>query len=372
MDRIKWVDNLKGFILLLVCIGHVHFRTGMMYQVSTMCAAFRMTTFFFLSGYLFSIRKHKSISSYTKSKTKSLLIPYICLSVVFLFFDARLYDVSLIPFHKYTEFPILAFLGVPDTIQNSWEYLYMDFVSIFISGTSTPITTPLWFVNVLFWTSICFYIIHHITPSEAKKKNVFILIYAIICLSIAWICNKGHYFLPFNFHVVCAATFYFSMGYLAKNFINKHLNTMPIKYLILMLIIIGPIYLYGINVNGAISLYTNSLGGKLYGLIIASLSGIAGVVVTFILLSRIPGTSAIGGIFRNLARNALVFLAVHYWVINTGDILFHEINKDPLYKYAIFIAALLISFMSFPIFRNKLYKLLGKEKISMREALSIK
>lgn len=372
MDRIKWVDNLKGFILLLVCIGHVHFRTGMMYQVSSMCAAFRMTTFFFLSGYLFSIRKHKSISSYTKSKTKSLLIPYICLSVVFLFFDLRLYDVSLIPYHQYTEFPILFYLGVPETIKSSLEYLYMDVISILISGTSTPITTPLWFVNVLFWTSICFYIVHHYTPSNRKQKNICILIYAIICLSIGWICNKQHLFLPFNFHVVCTASFYFSMGYLAKDLINKHLNNLPIRYLILLLIIVGPLYFYGINVNGAISLYTNSLGGKLYGLIIASLSGIAGIVIVFILLSRIPGTSAVGGLFRNLARNALIFLAMHYWVINTGDILFHQYNTLPTYKYTILFSALLISFLSFPIFRNKLYKLLGKEKISMSESLSIK
>lgn len=372
MERIKWVDNLKGFILLLVCIGHVHFKTGMMFQVSTMCVAFEMPSFFFLSGYLFSNRKHKSISSYIKSKGKSLLIPYICLSVVFLFFDVRLYDVSLIPYHMYTAFPILSFLGVPDTIKSSLEYLYMDFVSIFISGTSTPITTPLWFVNVLFWTSICFYIVHHFAPADIKKKNVSILIYAIICLSIGWLCCKKHFFLPVNFHVVFLASFYFSMGYLAKNLINNYLNSMPIKYLLLMLIFIGPIYLYGINVNGAFSMYTNSLGGKLYGLVIASLSGISGVVITFILLSRIPGTSAIGGLFRNLARNALIFLAMHYWVINTGDIIFHEYNTDPVYKYTIFIAALIISFMSFPFFRNKLYMLLGKEKISMREALSLK
>lgn len=372
MDRIKWVDNLKGFILLLVCIGHVHFKTGIMFQVSSMCAAFRMTTFFFLSGYLFSIRKHKSISSYTKSKTKSLLIPYICLSLFFLFFDARLYNVSLIPYHKYTEYPILFFLGVPDTIKSSIDYLYMDFVSIFISGTSTPITTPLWFVNVLFWTSIFFYIVHHFAPADNKKKNISILIYAIICLSIGWVCNKQHFFLPFNFHVVCSASFYFSMGYLAKNLINNYLNHMSNKYLLLLLIIIGPIYLYGINVNGAISLYTNSLGGKLYGLVIASLSGIAGIVISFILLSRIPGTSTVGGIFRNLARNALIFLAIHYWVIITGDIIFHEYNTDPVYKYTIFITALLVSFLSFPFFRNKLYKILGKDKISMREALSLK
>lgn len=374
MERIKWVDNLKGFILLLVCIGHVHFKTGLLFQVSVMCAAFRMTTFMFLSGYLYSIRKHKTFASYCKSKSKSLLLPYICLSILFSFFDLRLYDVSLIPYHPYIEFPILAFLGVPETIQNSIEYLYLEVVNIFAAGTSTPITTPLWFVNALFWTSLFFYLIHKLSSNfkEGKYLKLTILFYACIMLSIGWICNKQNLFLPFNFHVVCSSSFYFSIGYLAKDVINKKMNTLPIHYLLLMLVIIGPIYLYGINVNGAISLYINSLGGELYGLIIASLSGIAGIVTTFILLSRIPKTSIIGGIFRNLARNALIFLAMHYWVIITCDVVFHEYANSPIYKYVVLGAAIIISVLSFPIFRNKLYKLLGKEKISMKESLSLK
>ena len=370
MDRIKWVDNLKGFILLLVCIGHVHFETGAMAHISSMCAAFRMTTFFFLSGYLFSTRRHPTISSYVKSKLRTLYIPYFCLSILFSFVDLRLYDISLIPYHRYTDYLILRHLGVPDPIQNSMQYLYLEFVNIFISGTSTPITTPLWFVNVLFWTSVCFFVVHHNTPD--KKKNLYILIYGSICLLIGWTCKKFGLFMPLNFHVVCTASFYFSIGYLSKSLINYHLNVMPARYLIMLLVLVCPIYIYGINVNGAITLYTNSLGGKLYGLVISSLSGIIGVVVTFILLSKIPNTSIIGGIFRNLARNALIFLAIHYWVIITGDVIFHQYNTQQCYKYYILVAALIISFCSFPIFRNKLYWLLGKEKISMKESLSLK
>lgn len=146
---------------------------------------------------------------------------------------------------------------------------------------------------------------------------------------------------------------------------------MPTRHLVLLLFILSPIYLYGINVNGSITFYLNSLGGSLYGLLISTLSGIAGIVITFILLSRIPGTSVIGGLFRNLARNALIFLAMHYWVIVTCDVIFHKYNQQPLYKYTVLFAALIISIASFSLFRNKLYRLLGKEKVTIKESYSL-
>ena len=369
MDRIKWVDNLKGFILLLVCIGHVHFKGGLFGNISSMTEPFWMPGFFFLSRYLYSNRKYTTFATYSKSKIHSLLVPYLCLSIIFSFLDIRLYDVSLIPYHRYTNYPMLSFMGVPETIQNSLQYLYLEFVNIFIAGTSTPITTPFWFVNALFWASLLFYPIVNI--HQSTKNNFIIILYACIMLGIGWTCNRNKIFFPLNFHVVCTASFFISLGFLSKEIINKRIINLSTISLICILLCLMPLYLYGINVNGAYHLYTNALGGKLHGLIISSLSGICIVIALFILLSRIPGTSAIGGVFRNLAKNSLIFLAVHYWVINTGDIVFHEINNNSIYKYAILIAALLISFLSFPIFRNKLYKLLGKEKISMKEALSI-
>ena len=370
MDRIKWVDNLKGFILLLVCIGHVHFGAGIFANISSLTEPFWMPGFFFLSGYLFSSEKYTTFNSCVLSKSRSLLLPYISLSLLFSILDIRLYDVTLIPYHQYTDYPILSYMGVPETIQNRLQYLYLEFVNIFIAGASTPITTPFWFVNVLFWSSLLFYLIIKLSK---RIGNVFIVfMYGVIMLGIGWICNKNKLFFPLNIHVVCTASFFISLGFLAKDVINKRLvNFSPIS-LICIILCLSPLYLYGININGAYHLYTNALGGKLHGLLISSLSGITIVIILFLLLSRIPRTSIIGGVFRNLARNSLIFLAVHYWVINTGDIIFHEYNTKPLYKYAIFIAALLISFLSFPLFRNKLYKLLGKEKTSIKEALSIR
>lgn len=374
MERIKWVDNLKGFILLLVCIGHVHFKGGLFANIHIMSEPFWMPGFFFLSGYLFSDKKYQNFGSYLKTKARSLLVPYFCLSVIFSFIDIRLYNVSLIPYHQYTDYPILAFMGVPASISNSLQYLYLEIVNIFVAGASTPITTPLWFVNVLFWASLLFYLVKKLSThiGEGKYPKIFIFLFACFMLGLGWIYSRTRGFLPFNFHVVFTASFFVSIGYIAKDFIKNKLFQLSSPLLVCVLILLSILYLYGININGAYHLYTNTLGSSFYGFLISSLSGISMIIVLFILLSRIPKTSVIGGIFRNLARNALIFLAVHYWVIITCDVVFHKYAHLPAYKYSVLLAAIIISVLSFPIFRNKLYKLLGKEKISMKESLSLK
>ena len=78
-QRINWIDNLKGFILLLVCISHL----GLFPEICDYLKGARMTTFFFLSGLLFSTRKHPTLKSYWLSKCHSLLIPYFTLSFLF-------------------------------------------------------------------------------------------------------------------------------------------------------------------------------------------------------------------------------------------------------------------------------------------------
>ena len=374
MERIKWVDNLKGFILLLVCIGHVHFKGGLFATIHVMSEAFWMPGFFFLSGYLFSDKKYKDFCSYFKSKSRSLLIPYVCLSILFSFIDIRLYNVSLIPYHLYTDYPILAFMGVPATIGNSLQYLYLEAVNVFVAGTSTPITTPLWFVIVLFWASLLLYLVNKLSICLGGEKHskIILFFYACVMLGLWWTFSRKDFFLPWNLHVVCTASFFVSFGFIAKDFIKFFLIKLPSWLLVCVLLCLSLLYLYGININGAYHLYTNTLGSSLYGFVLSSLSGISMMVVLFILLSRIPKTSIIGGIFRNLARNALIFLAVHYWVIITCDVVFHEYAHSMIYKYSVLLAAIIISVLSFPLFRNKLYKLLGKEKISVKESLSLK
>ena len=253
MERIKWVDNLKGFILLLVCIGHVHFKGGPFAEIHVMSEPFWMPGFFFLSGYLFSDKKYQDFGSYLKSKSRSLLIPYFCLSVLFSFIDIRLYNVSLIPYHLYTDYPILTYLGVPETISNSLQYLYLEAVNIFVAGTSTPITTPLWFVIVLFWASLLLYLVHKLSSclGGGKYTKIILFLYACIMLGLGWVFSRRDLFLPWNLHVACTASFFVSIGYITKDLIKNKLVQLPSWLLACGLVCLSLLYLYGININGA-------------------------------------------------------------------------------------------------------------------------
>lgn len=362
MNRINWIDELKGFILLLVCLAHTNINIPFLGgNLIVILSAIRMPAFFFLSGLLFSIRRYPDISSYMIHKTKVLLIPYILLSLLFSFLDPRLYDLSQLEKQSYL-IPLLSSFEV----HSSSEFLLMEFCSIFYSGI--PITTvPLWFVLALFFVSLLFFCIHHIFQGKAKC----ITIYAIFCLITGWILNLYNLILPYCFSAVFTASFFFSLGYLTKRIIKYMTDLREIK-LGLIIILLSSLYLYAVNINGPIGLMTNELGDNLLGYILSTVGGIFLIVSIFILLNRFVNKSMLQGILKNIARNALVILAVHYWVIKCCRIYFYSISKESYFPYLITLIMIIVIILAIPLFRTKLYKLIGKEKITIKESLSIK
>lgn len=362
MNRIDWIDELKEFILILVCLGHTNinipFLGGNLIEI---LSAIRMPSFFFLSGILFSTRRYSNINSYIIHKTKVLLIPYILLSLLFSFLDPRLYDVSLIEKQSYLN----PFLSSSD-IHSSLEFLIMEFVSIFYYGV--PITTgPLWFVLTLFFVSILFFSVHHIFQGNTK----FIAIYAIFCLITGWILNLYNIILPYCFSTVFTASFFFSLGYLTKKTV-KYMNDMSSIKLGLIIIPLCAVYFYGINANGAISLIANELGNNFFGYILSTICGVFLIISIFILLNRFVNKSILQGILRNIARNALAILAVHYWTILCCRIFFYPVSKENYFPWLGTLIMVIVTIIAIPLFRTKLYKLIGKEKITFKESLSIK
>lgn len=362
MNRINWIDELKGFILILVCLGHTNinipFLGGNLIEI---LSAIRMPSFFFLSGILFSTRRYPNINSYIIHKTKVLLIPYILLSLLFSFLDPRLYDISLMEKQSYLN----PFLSSSD-IHSSLEFLITEFNSIFYYGV--PITTgPLWFVLTLFFVSILFFSIHHIFQGNAK----YITIYAAFCLIIGWIFNRYNLILPYCFSTVFTASFFFSLGYLTKKIV-KYMNEMNSIKLGLIIIPLCFVYFYGINTNGAISLIANELGNNFFGYLLSTICGVFFIISIFILFNRFVSKSLLQGILKNIARNALVILAVHYWTIQCCRIFLYPISKENYFPWLVTLIMIIVTILAIPLFRTKLYKLIGKEKITFKESLSIK
>lgn len=140
----------------------------------------------------------------------------------------------------------------------------------------------------------------------------------------------------------------------------------------LIIILISPIYLYAINQNGAINLVTNELGNKFFGYILSTISGIFLIVSLFIFLNKFVSKSILQGILKNIARNALIILAVHYWAIQCSRIFLYPISKENYFPWLVTLIMIIVTILAIPIFRTKLYKLIGKEKITFKESLSIK
>ena len=71
LDRIEWIDALKGFGIFCVTLGHL----GCWYPLEKHIYSFHMFLFFFLSGYLHN-RKY-SKKEYIKRKFQTIFIPFL-------------------------------------------------------------------------------------------------------------------------------------------------------------------------------------------------------------------------------------------------------------------------------------------------------
>ncbi|MCI1901406.1 MAG: acyltransferase family protein [Bifidobacteriaceae bacterium] len=81
LPRLKWVDAFKGLGILLVIVGH----TSRIPAVTQFIYSFHMPLFFWLSGYLFTLRP---VRTFLRRKSLTLLVPYAFFGVVSWFFWA--------------------------------------------------------------------------------------------------------------------------------------------------------------------------------------------------------------------------------------------------------------------------------------------
>ena len=196
-QRIYWIDNLKGFILLLVCFSHL----GLFPNICDFFKGARMTSFFFLSGFLFSNRKHTTFTSYFKSKCHSLLIPYFILSFIFAIFPFSLKNDSTfasIWIHNF---------NLPIIIEKYINTYIINTIDIIQGYSFQDGVAPLWFVYTLFQVSILYYIINKIIYKHIKIAII------IGCLCIGWYCNIYSISLPFHLNTMFTSLFFYGLGH---------------------------------------------------------------------------------------------------------------------------------------------------------------
>jgi Predicted membrane protein len=127
--RIEWIDEFKGFVLLLVCLYHVEQSFPCASMGMLHLSALRMSAFFFISGVLFSTRRFNNFKSYFVHKTHVLFLPYVALSLLFLLLDPVIYNFDLFP-----KAPRMTIMNVHPVITGVKDYVGWNFAKIFGPG----------------------------------------------------------------------------------------------------------------------------------------------------------------------------------------------------------------------------------------------
>lgn len=81
-SRIQWVDALKGFLIILVVIGHTCARLEGSSALFSFITTFHMPLFFMVSGYLALNVTKKKTADYIKRKILTLLLPFFSFAII--------------------------------------------------------------------------------------------------------------------------------------------------------------------------------------------------------------------------------------------------------------------------------------------------
>ena len=351
-NRVDWIDLEKGFILLSVCLLHA----GVPCKTST----FHMAAFFFISGLLYNPEKYTSLKDYFYRKLKTLLLPYLFLSFLFLLIYIPIYD----PQYTYE---------VPDTVEKiigfiDNEYLrgLLSKLSIFtldiFLGESAPNTNPLWFVYSLFQISCLFAIAYNLCKRLALSQLIMTF-FCITCFMTGWLLSKYNIKIPFKIDTTITGLAFYGMGVLCRKFLLDTIKNYSLIIISSFCILFFILFIFGYNQidERNIGYIHNSLGNSFYGYLLASIFDTWTCTLFFYLLSHIK-LGFVGNILKYIANNGIIILAVHFFVISCCIYLLKGHVSDTTYQYLLLLLMITVVGISIPFFNKYLYWAIGKNK----------
>lgn len=267
MDRIEWIDTAKGYGIICVILGHISFHS-----LSIWIYSFHIPLFFFLSGYMFN--EKRAFIPFLRKKIKSLLIPYIFFSFLYICFDK--------------EFSISSY---------NIKTIVADFIL-------QQRYTPLWFITSLFVANILFYFLLKIFHNI--NYQVLLSLFASILIASCW--HDKSYSIIWNADISIFVIPYMLIANYTKKYYTIILRNKSNNYIFLLSFFFLNIGIGGINyiMSGEmIDLFNNTLGY----LPLAYLEIVFGIFVVIII-----STLKKSIIIQYIGRNSLVIFALHLMV----------------------------------------------------------
>lgn len=374
IQRIKWVDELKGAILVMICMGHIFDAISSPHTLKIAADIFTMVgvpSFFFISGYLYNTRKNEFRGFFIR-KTKSLLIPFLLLSLLFSVLDPYTFCPQfLIENMHYPRLSQLSFLGLSSQCQASLEFFMVDILCTVI-GISSRATLPLWFVFVLYFATIAY---HWLMVKTKSQKTMAII--AVVCAAIAFILSDAGMGSYMKIGPILMALFFYWLGTVFVR-LQWWLDKIPsLLAIVLMVSLLCILYILAPLIVKDISFFNGEFPiTKSMSFLACAMVGILSCVLLFKLLSKLElwGLDIIKGILRNIARNSLIILAMHYWALVFYRLFISANIPDTYQLCTAIVFIILVCIISIALFRTKLYMFIGGErtKQGLHDCLSIR
>lgn len=273
-QRIKWIDYLKGFLILTVMFGHTLVPSKIL---KPYVYSFHMPLFFILSGYTMSIEKY-SFKEFIIKKFKTLILP----GFIFM---------------------------IPITLCETY-FLHLRTINseAIFKGTLLQIrgndVTIAWFLIILFVSEILLYIIINGIRNE-KFTLVLITILSIsdyIYLRLMRTPLKSK-LLPYSMDIIGISMFFIYLGYFIKHRkieIKKDRNLYMINFFIISILTCYLNYKkYGYHVD----IYSCRFGNYLL-FMISAISGSIGLIMLFKKIHKCK-------ILEYIGKNSLIYYVFH-------------------------------------------------------------
>ncbi len=288
-SRLAWVDlaKLVGIFLMVLCHGVVPA------VFDDMVHAFHMPLFFVLSGYCFSAKRHPNFGEFIKSRTRSLLIPYIFWSVVI-----------------FTGWEIFYFFTAPDSMISLKQFCYYFFYD---NASYSPFCAVQWFLTCMFLAQVAGWLVLRMT-----KERVFPTLLLTLFLGIlGWLIGFFPVRLPLALDVAISAAAFFLAGWLIARIPKQSLIFHPLALLVFWGL--GGVLSYG---NGSVNMRLIRFHHPLFFYIAAVLLSVGAMGVCYHLAKgKIPK------LFLWLGQNTLPVLVLNQVFIQALKLIFSTRNQ---------------------------------------------
>lgn len=180
MKRINWLDTTRGLAFLMVIYSHLFYRND---DIMKFFSPVFLTTFFFVSGYLF--KEHCSFSKVLEQRTRTILLPFLTLGGVMILLS------NILTFNE--KVPIL------DEIKGL----------LFQNGENQL----LWFVAALYVYSIVFYWVERLCKSNIQLLSVCVILFLLNVVYSRYLDGPS---IPWHISSMGYAIFYMGLGKLYR------------------------------------------------------------------------------------------------------------------------------------------------------------